>query len=93
MKLSKEQIEAFRRNERVNPLTGRSIEIGKRVHRQLTNACKDYEKMYEQALDMFQNMGLNPVRTEKIDDNFSLSVDINNTEDYTENSLDAISNA
>lgn len=39
MNLTKKQCEAFRANPKVNPLTGRSIEVGKIRHQQLTEAC------------------------------------------------------
>jgi 2-cysteine adaptor domain len=39
MNLTKQQCEAFRTNPKVNPLTGRSIEVGKIRHQQLTEAC------------------------------------------------------
>lgn len=42
MKITKEQCEEFKIKPGVNPLTGRSISIGKITHQQLTKACNDF---------------------------------------------------
>ena len=44
MNVSKKQCSAFRANQTVNPLTGRTIQIGKIRHKQLMAACAKYPR-------------------------------------------------
>lgn len=41
MKISKQDCKAFRENPRINPITGRKIEIGKITHSKLSKACNN----------------------------------------------------
>jgi hypothetical protein len=66
MKLTKEQVNAFRKNPTVNPLTQRKIKEGKQVYRQLQKACLDHEN---ELIRMMNNLQLGT--NEIVADNFT----------------------
>lgn len=43
MDLTRQQCEMFKKNPKINPLTGRTIEIGKSTHQELMQACERFE--------------------------------------------------
>ncbi len=69
LQLTAEQVQAFRKDPTVNPITRRKIKEGKEVYRRLQKACRAYEQELEEAIGLMQNLGIRD--NEVIADNFT----------------------
>lgn len=86
--LTREQVDAFRENDRVNPITRREIKPGKRVHTMLSRACAEFEATYELTLALMSGVTIREGK--EVDDNFSVSM-ISSAEAAELDEMDAMS--